>query len=233
MALLTPPAAGRRRGVAEWIRIGLYRYLGFFFGASVGTLWPGFMWTSGGCRAVWLLVSGMLCLLWATPASAQVAKAPEYSLKAAYLFNFIQFVEWPSNSFTSEVAPIIIGVLGEDPFVGALDQAIKEKKVHGRSFEIRRSKQIGDLRECQVLFVCASEAKRLSEILPLIKKSGLLTVSDIDRFAEQGGVINFTMENNKVRFEVNMNAATAANLKISAQLLRLAKQVWRADETKP
>jgi hypothetical protein len=218
MALLAPSAARRHGGIADWI-------------SNAGR--TGFMEQNSRRRAAWLLVSGMLYVLGATPASAQVAKAPEYSLKAAYLFNFAQFVEWPSNSFTSEDAPIVIGVLGEDPFAGALDQAVKEKKVHGRPFEIRRSKQIGDLSACHVLFVCASEAKRLSDILPAIKRAGLLTVSDIDRFAEQGGVINFTIENNRIRFEVNMNSAATADLKISAQLLRLARKVWGLDEAKP
>jgi hypothetical protein len=175
----------------------------------------------------------MLGVLGPVPAFAQAPKAPEYSLKAAYLLNFTQFVEWPSNVFASVDAPIVIGVLGEDPFGSALDQAVREKKVHGRSLEIRRSKQISDLRGCHVLFVCASEVKRLSEILAAARRSGILTVSDIDRFVEQGGVISFVTENNKVRFEINMNAAAAAELRISAQLLRLAKKVWPvSDEQK-
>ena len=196
MALLNPPAARWRNGAAD-------------------------RWTSRACRAVWLLILGMSLVFRATPVSAQVVRAPEYSLKAAYLLNFTQFVEWPSNGFISPDAPIVIGVLGEDPFGGALDQAIKGKAVHGRSFELKRFKQIGEMRGCHVLFVCASEAARLPEILLAAQKGGILTVSDIDRFAERGGIINFYKENNKVRFKINLNAAERAGTKISSQLLRL------------
>jgi hypothetical protein len=229
MALLTPAAAGRRDDVTECRDVRLSRRLSAF----VAALWTWVNVASGGSRMVWLLVPGMLGVLGPVPAFAQAPKAPEYSLKAAYLLNFTQFVEWPSNVFASVDAPIVIGVLGEDPFGSALDQAVREKKVHGRSLEIRRSKQISDLRGCHVLFVCASEVKRLSEILAAARRSGILTVSDIDRFVEQGGVISFVTENNKVRFEINMNAAAAAELRISAQLLRLAKKVWPvSDEQK-
>jgi len=196
MALLNPPAARWRNGSAD-------------------------RWTSRVGRAVWLMILGMSLVFRATPGSAQVVRAPEYSLKAAYLFNFTQFVEWPSNSFISPDAPIVIGVLGEDPFGGALDQAIKGKAVHGRSFELKRFKQIGEMRGCHVLFVCASEAARLPEIFLAAQKGGILTVSDIDRFAERGGIINFYKENNKVRFKINLNAAERAGTKISSQLLRL------------
>src|SRR2546423_1656645 len=138
MALLSPPAARWRNGSAD-------------------------RWTSRVGRAVWLLILGMSLVFRATPGSAQVVRAPEYSLKAAYLFNFTQFVEWPSNSFISPDAPIVIGVLGEDPFGGALDQAIKGKAVHGRSFELRRFKKIGEMRGCHILFVFASGAGAFPE----------------------------------------------------------------------
>ncbi len=177
--------------------------------------------TSSAGRGVWRWTLGALLVFWPSAAFAQVVRAPEYSLKAAYLFNFTQFIEWPSNSFISTDAPIVIGVLGEDPFGGALDQAIKGKAVHGRSLELKRFKQIGEMRGCHVLFVCASEAARLPEIFLAAQKGGILTVSDIDRFAERGGIINFYKENNKVRFKINLNAAERAGTKISSQLLRL------------
>ena len=229
MALLT--ARERSGGLASWIGLELCRSLGIVFRALAGA--GNLRRQSGGCRGFFLMVSSAMCACWAQLASAQVKAAPEYSLKAAYLFNFTQFVEWPSNSFASAAAPLVIGVLGEDPFGGALDQAVKDKTVRGRSFEIRRYKQVGDVNGCHVLFVCASEARRVTGILAATRKSGILTVSDIDRFAEQGGVIDFTMENNKIRFQVNLNAAAAAELKISAQLLNLARKVWRAGEGSP
>src|SRR5256714_3711865 len=170
MALLSPSAARWRNGAAD-------------------------RWTSRAGCAVWLLILGMSVVFRATPASAQVVRAPEYSLKAAYLFNFAQFIEWPSNSFMSADAPIVIGVLGEDPFGGALDQAIKGKSAHGRSLELKRFKKIGEMDRCHMLFVGASEAARLPEIFLAAQKGGMVTVSDIERFAEQGGIINFYKEN--------------------------------------
>ena len=172
-------------------------------------------------QTVWTWSTVLGLLLPGTPALAQTAKAPEYSLKAAYLFNFTQFIEWPSNRFASTEAPIVIGVLGDDPFGAALDQAVKGKIVGARSLEIRRLKQTNDVRGCHILFVCGSEAKRVAEILAASDKQGILTVSDLDRFAEQGGTINFYTENNKVRFKINLSAAERAGAKISSQLLRL------------
>src|SRR5712671_1136794 len=98
-----------------------------------------------------LLVTGVVLVFSGTPAFAQGAKAPEYSLKAAYLFNFTQFIEWPSNRFASAEAPIVIGALGEDPFGVALDQAVKGKTLGARPFEVRRFKQVSDVRQCHVL----------------------------------------------------------------------------------
>jgi len=172
-------------------------------------------------RGVLLLMAEMVWVLSATPASAQTARAPEYSLKAAYLFNFTQFIEWPSNCFVSAEAPIIIGVLGEDPFGGALDQAIRDKTLRGRPFEIRRSRRLGDLGGCHMVFVCASEAKRVPEILAANNKKSVVTISDLDRFGEQGGIIGFYTENNRLRFQINVGAAERAGIKISSQLLRL------------
>ena len=223
MALLSPPATAPPPGGLSGCRPGSApgRFLEQLAGSSAAALRAVFAWMGGAWRCVWLVAPGMFLVFGEAPVFAQVAKAPEYSLKAAYLYNFTQFIEWPGDSFTSADAPIVIGVLGEDPFGGALDQAVKNKTAHGRSFEIKRFKQIGELRACHVLFVSGSEAKRLPEILAAVPKKGVLTVSDIDRFAEQGGVINFYMENNKVRFKMNLSAAGRAGVKISSQLLRL------------
>jgi len=207
------------------MNFGLRRFLERFFLVSAAT-----SCSRGVCRAVWWVVPGMLCVSWAMPALAQVVKAPEYSLKAAYLFNFTQFTEWPGHSFASANSPIVIGLLGEDPFGAVLDRAIKDKTIRGRSLEIRRLNQISDLRVCHVLFVCASETKRLPEILAAARKTSVLTVSDIDRFAEQGGITNFYTENNKVRFKINLSAAERAGTKISSQLLRLGTIIREEDD---
>jgi hypothetical protein len=167
----------------------------------------------------------MLWVLWATPASAQVPRAPEFSLKAAYLFNFTQFIEWPSGSFASRHAPIVIGVLGEDPFGAELDEAVRGKTVCGRSFQIRRSRRLEDLADCQVVYIGGSEARRVPELLAELNKRSALTVSDVDRFAERGGVISLYMDDSKVRFKINLDAASRAGLKVSAQLLKLGKVI--------
>ena len=224
MALLSPPAAMRPPpgSLSErWTGSAPCRILERLADSSAAALRAVFAWSRGACSCVRLVTPGIFLFFLAAPAFAQVAKAPEYSLKAAYLYNFAQFIEWPDDSFTSADAPIVIGVLGEDPFGGALDQAVKNKTAHGRSFEIRRSKQMGELRACHVLFISASEARRLPEILTAVPQKGVLTVSDVDRFAEQGGIINFYMENNKVRFKINLSAAGRAGMKIRSQLLRL------------
>lgn len=183
-----------------------------------------------GCGS-WLLV-GFLAVA-APPVSAPVTRAPEYALKAAYLFNFIQFIQWPGSDLTAIDAPIVIALLGEDPFGGALDQAVKDKTVHGRRFEIRRIKNPGELRDCHVLFVCGSESRRIPEILAAVRKKGILTVSDIEWFAEQGGMINFFMESNRVRFKINPAAAEGAGIRISSQLLKLGMIVsGKADARK-
>jgi len=183
-----------------------------------------------GCGA-WLVVGFQAVA--APPVSAPVTRAPEYALKAAYLFNFIQFIQWPSNDLSAVNAPVVIALLGEDPFGGALDQAVKDKTVHGRRFEIRRVKNPGELRDCHVLFVCGSESRRIPEILAAVRKKGILTVSDIEWFAEQGGMINFFTENNRVRFKINPDAAEGAGIRISSQLLKLGMIVsGKADARK-
>src|SRR2546422_7582194 len=150
MALLNPRAAGRRNGGTECsMGLELYRFMEQFFGVSLAALWAVFLWPSGAGRGVWLLVAGMLWVCWATPASAQVVKVREFSLKAAYLFNFTQFIEWPSNSLDSAQAYIVVGVLGEDPFGADLDQVMKGKTAAGRSFQIRHSRRLEDLVGCQ------------------------------------------------------------------------------------
>ena len=210
----------------------LYRFMEEFFGVSLAALWAVFLWPSGAGRGVWLLVAGMLWVFWATPASAQVAKVREFSLKAAYLFNFTQFIEWPSSSFASAHAPIVVAVLGEDPFGADLEQALRGKTVGGRSFQIRRSRRVEDLVGGQVVYVCASEARRVPEILTRLQNTSALTVSDVDRFAERGGVISLYMDGNKVRFKVNLDAANRAGLKFSAQLLKLGKVIRENQDDK-
>lgn len=157
-------------------------------------------------------------------AHAQRSSASEYAVKAAFLYNFAKFIEWPSGAPSG---PIKIGILGEDPFGATLDGTVKGKTANGRSLVIRRLKRTQDARSCHIVFVSRSEKGRFAEILEAVKGAPVLTVADTERFAHRGGMLNFYLEQNRVRFEVNVTAAEQARLKISSKLLRLARIVKR------
>lgn len=158
---------------------------------------------------------------------AQPAFDREYLIKAAFLYNFVKFIEWPAEVL-SEASPMItICVLGEDPFGVALD-SIKEKIVKSRNLAIRRFEGLQDLAACHVLFISLSEKTRLAQVVQTFKDRSILTVSEVPGFAERGGIINFTIEKNNVRFEINVDSAERARLKISSQLLKVAKVVREA-----
>jgi hypothetical protein len=156
---------------------------------------------------------------------AQAQALDEYQVKAALLFNFIKFVDWPAEAFSDGGAPIVIGVVGDDPFGSALDEAISGKSIHGRPLAARRLRWGQDLRACHILFISASERKRLPQIIASLRGASVLTLSDIGQFNQQGGIISFILEASKVRFEINAGVAEQARLKISAKLLALAKSV--------
>jgi hypothetical protein len=156
------------------------------------------------------------------PISAQAVG--EYELKAAFVYNFARFVEWPVQAFKEPSDPIKVCILGENPFGRALDNALQGKAVGSRAFVLE---QISDPRHaigCHILFVSASERKHLRAILEVIT-SGVLTVGDMDGFAAQGGVVNFKLEDSKIRFEINVAAAGQQSLRVSSKLLSVAKVV--------
>jgi len=158
-------------------------------------------------------------------AAAQSEPPTEYQIKAAFLYNFAKFVEWPTDAFADPRAPIVVGIVGEDPFGSVLDKIVLGKTVNGRVLEIKRLKPGPDLRNCHILFLNSSEKKHLAPILESLQGSSVLTVGETDRFAQSGGVINFIFEENKVRFEINSETAARAGLKISSKLLALARIV--------
>jgi hypothetical protein len=146
----------------------------------------------------------------------------EYQVKAAFLYNFVQFVEWPAAAFPDAGAPISIGVLGENPFGSGLEKIIEDKTVKDRKVVVKYSGTIENLSGCQLVFISASEQERLPEILKALRGKRVLTVGETPGFARLGGVINFIMVENRVRFEINVDAAERAGLKISSKLLQLA-----------
>jgi hypothetical protein len=157
--------------------------------------------------------------------SAQTGISKEYQIKAVFLFNFAQFVEWPTNAFPEAQTPLIIGILGNNPFETYLDGTVQGEKVNGHPLVVQRFSRAEDLKKCQILFISQSESKRVNRILANLKGQNILTVSDIDGFAKNGGVIRFVTEQNKIRFRINLEAAKNANLTVSSKLLRLAEIV--------
>jgi hypothetical protein len=149
----------------------------------------------------------------------------EYRIKAAFLLNFAQFVDWPDSAFATPSSPFEVGVLGADPFGPALDETVQGENVHSRKLAIRRSKRIEDLADCQMIFVSKSERARLAAILAKTGSRPVVTVGEIPGFAAEGGTINFYLDQNKVRFEINAASAKLGGLKISSQLLGLGKIV--------
>jgi hypothetical protein len=149
----------------------------------------------------------------------------EYKVKAAFLCNFVNFVEWPSQTFKTPNEPITICVLGEDPFGNALTEVIREIKLNGRGFVERHIAGKEEARACQILFISSSERNQLRGITKEVGGLSVLTVGDTRGFAQQGIIVNFVLQDNRVRFEFNTDAADRAHLKISSKLLSLAKIV--------
>ena len=153
----------------------------------------------------------------------------EYEIKAAFLFNFAKFIQWPDNAIDENPDVFEIGILGKDPFGKALDRIVKDEKVHERKVIIKRSDSPSDLRNCFILFICSSEESKLKNILSGLKESPVLTVGDMSNFAQAGGIVGFYMEKKKVRFEINLAAAAQANLNIRSGLLKLSRIVKEED----
>jgi hypothetical protein len=162
----------------------------------------------------------------------------EYLIKAGFIYNFAKLVEWPTTAFAQPDSPIIIGILGDDPFGATLDRIVADKKINGRSFVVKRLKwtrELKDLRDCNILFVSSSEKEHMDSVVDAVKWLPVLTIGDVPGFARRGGIMNFTLEDNKIRFEVNVEAAKHADLTISSRLLTLARIVQQvaADGRKP
>jgi hypothetical protein len=153
--------------------------------------------------------------------SAQPA-ADEYEVKAAFLYNFAQYVEWPEEAFSETDGVFIIGVLGEDPFGQALDRIAETKTVGDKKIVVRRFESLADYTPCHILFVSRAEAERLPRVVEKVASSHALVVCDAEGSALKGAVINLVVEHSRIHLEINLGAAERAGLKISSKLLRLA-----------
>ena len=165
------------------------------------------------------------CILVASASALPASPTSEYQVKAAYLFNFGQFVEWPVQAYDSPSAPFVIGVVGEDPFGKTLDEAIAGESLGGHPLVVKRFRNIEDISACNILFIGRSESARLDETLKAMKGRSVLTVTDITGAEQRGAIIVLVNDNNRIRMRINVAAAKASNLVISSKLLRPAEVV--------
>jgi hypothetical protein len=175
-----------------------------------------------------------LALLWCvllavSTLSAEQPKPSEYQVEAVYLLNFAKFVEWPSKAAPPE-GPFNICVLGQYPFGAALDKTIAGESIDGRKVVVQRISKPQEAISCRILFIGLSEEGRLAEILKTLDKASILTVSNVPKFSQRGGMIQFVVEANKIRFEVNLASAERAGLTLSSELLKVATAVTRSSQ---
>lgn len=157
---------------------------------------------------------------------AHGAEAPsEYQVKAVFVFNFSRFVEWPQQAFTTPNQPFAICILGDDPFGGRLEEAVRGEQINQHPLTVRRFRSVGESDNCQILYIDRSQGGQLHQILAALDHRSILTVSELNDSAERGGMIQFTTESNHIRLRINVDAARAAGLTISSKLLRPAEIV--------
>jgi hypothetical protein len=171
-------------------------------------------------RRLGLTAAALLCL-----GSLSAYALTEYEVKAAFLFNFAKFVEWPPRAFPEASSPIIFGILGDDPFGAGLPAALERETVKGRSIRIEHYQPGDNFAGCHLLFVSRSAAGQAKEILDRTKGSNVLTVSETETFVAEGGMINFVLVDKSVRFDINPKAVANAGLKVSSKLLAVAHAV--------
>lgn len=172
------------------------------------------------------LFSIICALLAVGPVRAEVS--PEYKLKAAYLFNFVRFAQWPSATFTTTNSPLVIGVLGDNPFGAALEEVVRGRVVNGRSVVVKPVTTAEEAKLCQVVFIPASEQTNLRRHLETLRNAPVLTIGESAEFLDAGGVIRFFVEQNKIRFDINKAQADVEGLQMDSQLLSLAAAVREA-----
>ncbi|MGC1524213.1 MAG: YfiR family protein [Steroidobacteraceae bacterium] len=165
----------------------------------------------------------------ALPRGVDAAAAPsEDQVEAVFVFNFAHFVEWPPQSFAAPSDPFIIGILGSDPFGAHLDEVVRGEQINGHPLQVQRFRSLADVGPCQILFIDRSENERIGQILAALNGRSILTVSQADGAAEHGVMIQFAVENSRVRLRINVDSARAAGLTISSNLLRAAAIVGAA-----
>jgi uncharacterized protein DUF4154 len=182
--------------------------------------------TGGQCCELTLLAT----LLLISCSSLRAAQAPsEYQVKAAYIFNFLKFVEWPEDPFPDARGKWVVGYVGDGPVGEELARLFNGKEVLGRTLQVKKFQITGALRDCNILFIGQSEKKRLPTILPALSGSSVLTVGDMEDFVGSGGMIQLFVEDTRVRMAIDVSATSRARLKISSKMLLLAHVVGAAE----
>ncbi len=167
-----------------------------------------------------VFVAGILLLF---PIRAQNALRQEYQVKGAFLFQFSQFTHWPDHAFASPSSPFVVGILGHDPFGRFIDDLVAGEQVEGHPIVVKRYASLSELEASHILFISKQLNEPLPKVLEKAATMGALTVSEITGFAQQGGMVRFYVDNNKIKFQVNVEAAKSAGLTVSSKLLRLAQ----------
>lgn len=177
---------------------------------------------AGSCSRRNALAAFLLLAL--IPVRSAKAQINPTELKAVFLFNFAQFVEWPAAAFETADSPLVVGVLGADPFGKVLDDVLRNERARNRRLALERYKHLSDIERCHILYVSRSEQAHMDEILEAVRGKPVLTVAETDDFAREGGMIQLITDR-KVRLRINLKAAKAAGLNISAKMLQLAEVI--------
>lgn len=165
-----------------------------------------------------------LCLLLAPPCASQATGPSEYEVKAAFLYNFALYVEWPAAALDGRPA-FTVGMVGKDVFGGVLEKTMKDRTAQGKKVEVARFAAAEDIKACHILFVPYGEREQLDKITAALKGTSTLIVTEFDEALKKGSIINFFLEDKRVRIEVNPDAAGRENLRVGAKVLRLARIV--------
>jgi uncharacterized protein DUF4154 len=174
------------------------------------------------------LILALFLGLLPAPAPAGTKVTHEYDLKAAFMFHFAQFVQWPQDALPERNTPLTIGILGEDPFGKSLDEIVANEAVGGHKLVVRRFQNVNQITSCHILFISPSEAGRMDQILQHLGRRSILTVGETKDFAVRSGIIGFVISEKRLRLAINLAAANAARLTISSKLLRQSQIVGAA-----
>lgn len=166
----------------------------------------------------------LMLLLLATlnPAIAQIRPANEKQVKAAFIYNFTHFIDWPATSFASESAPFVIGIVGNDPIAEYLSDLVKDEKCGYRNISVQKFATYNDIGNCNILYIPGNEASKLKSIIPELNRRGILTVVDDASYSKWGGIVCFFKQQNKLRLQINISQAKAAELTISSKLMSVS-----------